>query len=52
MRKVKYLALAAFFLAPSSIAAGDVSQQELICMAENIYHEAGNQSLAGKVAVG
>ena len=52
MRKVKYLALAAFFLVPSAIAAEDVSQQELICMAENIYHEAGNQSLAGKVAVG
>lgn len=29
-----------------------VNPAELQCMAENIYFEAGNQSLAGKVAVG
>lgn len=34
------------------VAASNVSEQELNCMAKNIYYEAGNQSYVGKVAVG
>lgn len=36
----------------STIKTKAISPTELQCMAENIYFEAGSQSLAGKVAVG
>jgi spore germination cell wall hydrolase CwlJ-like protein len=34
------------------VATRTVNQRELTCLAENIYHEAAGESLAGKMAVG
>ena len=38
-------------LLPGQLKASDANN-EIFCMAQNIYFEAGNQPLAGKVAVG
>ena len=38
-------------LLPGKLKASDANN-EIFCMAQNIYFEAGNQPLAGKVAVG
>ena len=38
-------------LFPGQVKASDANN-EIFCMAQNIYFEAGNQPLAGKVAVG
>jgi len=37
-------------LLPSAVRASDANN-EIFCMAQNIYFEAGNQPLAGKIAV-
>jgi hypothetical protein len=39
-------------LAPSLTSAKSIDPKELRCMTENIYFEAGGESLAGKMAVG
>ena len=56
MYKLKALFTLIFILFSSnsfgqwSIVASDIDE-ELICMAKNIYFEAGNQPLAGKLSV-
>lgn len=37
---------------PNTIQLKDVKKVDLQCLSENIYYEAGNQGMAGKVAVG
>jgi len=50
--KIYKLVLVALLFSSSALAEDSYSESDLYCMAENIYHESGNQSLVGKVAVG
>jgi len=44
------LLLSLFFAFPARAETTN-HQNEIMCLADNIYHEAGNQSLTGKIAV-
>lgn len=44
--------IAAFYLTPLSSAMPDIKEQEIDCLAQNIYYEARGESTKGKIAVG
>lgn len=44
--------LAVEAVAPTKVIPAAIPTDDLQCMAENIYYEAGNQSFVGKIAVG
>jgi spore germination cell wall hydrolase CwlJ-like protein len=45
------LAVIAFHGMPEQYAAGDLSEKDLFCMVQNVYHEGRGESALGQAAI-
>jgi len=51
MKLAKFVTLALLFFTNTSLAHIDVTLQDVLCLAKNVYHESSIESTEGKIAV-